>query len=390
MTSVTEIRKAGTIMVVDDDPDILNVVCLLLRENAYTTIPCRSGAGALEKLLHASVDVVLTDIKMPDGLSGIDLLDQLHILYPEVPVILMTAYADLNTAIDAIKKGAFDFIQKPYKQEQLIYSVEKALKYKILTEMEKDYRKILEEFNREIETLISERTMNLMALTVADKVRNPATVIGGLCRQMMASGDVPDKFAGYLTDINEEAGKLEKIVTDFQALLKSRESLFTHENLNEVVSGVISVIEKELHRKEVVFGLSLSEQPLKINMQRNLLGIAIFHLLRNAMEATRKGDMISVSTAQESGLAVLRIADTGSGIAEEILDRIFEPFFSTKLHSFGMGLPLVKQIVTEHLGKIEVESDIGKGTSFSLKFPMRWKQDTADRDNYLQSQQEKD
>jgi putative two-component system response regulator len=198
MTSVTEIRKAGTIMVVDDDSDILNVVCLLLRENSYAIFPCRSGAKALEKLQQASVDVVLADIKMPGGLSGIDLLDQLHMLYPEVPVILMTAYADLNNAIDAIKKGAFDFIQKPYKQEQLIYSVEKAIKYKILTEMEKDYRKILEEFHREIETLISERTMNLMALTVAHKVRNPATVIGGLCRQMMAISDMPDKFAGYL------------------------------------------------------------------------------------------------------------------------------------------------------------------------------------------------
>jgi signal transduction histidine kinase len=98
--------------------------------------------------------------------------------------------------------------------------------------------------------------------------------------------------------------------------------------------------------------------------------------------------MISVSTTQESGLSELRIADTGSDIAEEILDRIFDPFFSTKLHSFGMGLLLVKQIVTEHLGKIEVESDIGKGTSFSLKFPMRWKQDTPDQDDYLQSKQE--
>jgi signal transduction histidine kinase len=100
--------------------------------------------------------------------------------------------------------------------------------------------------------------------------------------------------------------------------------------------------------------------------------------------------MISVSTAQESGLAVLRISDTGPGIAEEILDRIFEPFFSTKLHSFGMGLPLVKQIATEHLGKIEVESDIGTGTAITLKFPMRWKHDSPDRDNYLQTQQEKD
>jgi signal transduction histidine kinase len=372
-----EIKKVGTVMVVDDDPHILNIVSLLLQENSYETIPCRSGAAALEKLQHSDVDVVLTDIKMPNGFSGIDLLDQIHARYPELPVILMTAFADLETAIDAIKKGAFDFLTKPYKKEQLIYAIEKAIKYRVLTEMERDYRKILEEFNLEIETLISERTMNLMALTVADKVRNPATVIGGLCRHMMERTDVPAEFEGYLKDIVEETGKLEKIVTDFNGLLKTRESLFTYENLNEVVRGVISVIETELDRKLIALVLRLSEQPLKINMQRNLLRIAIFHLIRNAMEATRKGEMISINTSDENGMAVLRISDTGCGIAAELLDKIFDPFLSTKQHSFGIGLPLVKQIVTEHLGEISVESDLGKGTTFSLRFPLRWKQDTA-------------
>jgi signal transduction histidine kinase len=194
---------------------------------------------------------------------------------------------------------------------------------------------------------------------------------------MMERTDVPAEFEGYLKDIVEETGKLEKIVTDFNGLLKTRESLFTYENLNEVVRGVISVIETELDRKLIALVLRLSEQPLKINMQRNLLRIAIFHLIRNAMEATRKGEMISINTSDENGMAVLRISDTGCGIAAELLDKIFDPFLSTKQHSFGIGLPLVKQIVTEHLGEISVESDLGKGTTFSLRFPLRWKQDTA-------------
>jgi signal transduction histidine kinase len=377
MDCKTEIKKAGTVMVVDDDQNILNIVSLLLSENSYETVPCRSGPAALEKLRQSDVDVVLTDIKMPGGFTGIDLLDRIHALYPELPVILMTAYADLNTAIQAIKKGAFDFITKPYTQEQLIHSIEKAIKYKVLSEMEKDYRKILEEFNREIETLISERTMNLMAMTVADKVRNPATVIGVLCRQLIERGDVPEEVRRYLRDILEETGKLEKIVTDFSDALKSRESLFTYDNISDVVSGAISVIESELHRKEIVFVLNMSERPLKINMQRNLLKIAISHLLRNAMDATGKGDTISVSTASENGMAVLRITDTGCGIAAEFLDKIFNPLFSTKLHSCGMGLPLVKQIVAEHLGEIAVESEPCRGTVFTLRFPLRWKQDAA-------------
>ncbi len=376
MGYMTEMKKAGTILVVDDDPDVREIASMILREHSFAPVPCSRGAEALEKLMKIQVDVVLTDIKMP-GLSGIDLLDEIHKIYPEIPVILMTAYADIDITIDAIKKGAFDFIIKPYKQEQLIYSVEKALKYKMLGEVEKDYRKILEEFNIEIETLISERTMNLMALTVADKLRNPATIIGGLCKQMMASEDVPQKFVGYLKDISEEVGKLEKIVTDFQTLLKSRESLYSYENLNDVVKEVISVVEKEIHRKEIALAMSLSEEPIRINMQKNLLRIAVFHLIRNAIEATEKGDMISIKTMLENGMAVLRISDTGGGIAPEVLDKIFDPFFSTKTRGFGMGLPLVKQIVKEHMGEIEAKSDLGKGASFSITFPVRWKPGSA-------------
>jgi len=384
MNQTTQIRNASSVMIVDDDPDILRITCLLLEGNVYEIIPCENAAAALENLQNMNVDVVLTDITMPGGPSGIDLLDQIRTFYPEIPVILMTAYADLNAAIAAIKKGAFDFLQKPFMREQLTHAVERAIKYKILSGMEKDYRQRLEEFNSEIETLISERTMNLMALTVADKVRNPATIIGGLCRQMLAGDKVPPKFAACVRDIHEEAEKLQKIVTDFQVLLKSRESLFTYEDLNDVVSGVVSVVEKDLHRKDVAFSIDFSDQPLKMNMQRNLLKIAIFHLLRNACEATRKGDRISVTTAQEDGMAVLRIADTGSGIATEIQDKVFEPFFSTKAYSFGMGLPLVKQIITEHLGKIEVESDIGQGTAFVLKFPVRWYKYPPDGDTHGQ------
>lgn len=83
-------------------------------------------------------------------------------------------------------------------------------------------------------------------------------------------------------------------------------------------------------------------------------------------------------------MTVYRISDTGCGIAADQLDKIFDPFFSTKLHSFGLGLPLVKQTVTEHIGEIAVESDPGKGTTFSLRFPLRWKQDADVKEKSMQ------
>jgi DNA-binding NtrC family response regulator len=191
----TEIRTAGTIIVMDDDSGSPELVCSQLKGEACYSIPCGSGAGALEGLQNARVDIVLTDIRMPGGLSGIDLLDQVHTLHPAIPVIRMTAFADIDTTVEAIKKRCFDFIIWSYKQEQLIFAIEKALKYNVLSERDKDYRHVLEEFNREIETPISERIMNLIALTVADKVRNSVTVRSGLIRQIIKEhlGDIKVK-----------------------------------------------------------------------------------------------------------------------------------------------------------------------------------------------------
>src|SRR3990167_4915986 len=97
-----------SVLVVDDDPFVLETTSLLLKEFGYNVIQCRGAGEAMAKLKTNRVDVVLTDIKMPD-ISGIELLEMVHAFNKDIPVVLMTAYAELNTAIDAIKKGAFDY-----------------------------------------------------------------------------------------------------------------------------------------------------------------------------------------------------------------------------------------------------------------------------------------
>lgn len=134
----------GWILIVDDDPFVLESLSLLLGKYGYTVFACESAKEALFRLQAKAVDVVITDVKMP-VVSGIELLEKIHILYPDLPVILMTAYAELDTAINAVKQDAFDFIIKPYKTDQLIHSIEKAIKYTRLIEMEKNYKSQLEE-----------------------------------------------------------------------------------------------------------------------------------------------------------------------------------------------------------------------------------------------------
>lgn len=118
--------------------------------------------------------------------------------------------------------------------------------------------------------------------------------------------------------------------------------------------------------------VNISKHSLKINARKNLLRSAIFHVLRNAIEATPEDGSITIATSIDKDNVVLTVSDTGSGIPEEYIDKIFDPFFSTKLYRFGMGLSLVKQIVSEHLGEIKVQSEVGKGTTFNLIFPIKW------------------
>ena len=133
-----------SVLVVDDDPFVLETTSLLLKEFGYNVIRCMSASEAMAKLKTNRVDVVLTDIKMPD-ISGIELLEMVHAFNKDIPVVLMTAYAELNTAIDAIKKGAFDFIIKPFSPEYLLHSLEKAVNYYRLIQMEKNYKHKLED-----------------------------------------------------------------------------------------------------------------------------------------------------------------------------------------------------------------------------------------------------
>jgi len=134
----------STLLIVDDDPYVLESISTLLREYGYQVYTSQVAVDAFKLVQKVSVDVVLTDIKMPQ-VTGIELLQNIHSYNQLIPVILMTAFAELDMAVDAIKRGAFDFITKPYNPDYLLHSVEKAVKYTRFVQMEKNYKSMLED-----------------------------------------------------------------------------------------------------------------------------------------------------------------------------------------------------------------------------------------------------
>jgi len=171
------------IIYVDDDIALLESVSELLSEDGFIVYPFTNGFDALDKLLREPVDVVLTDIKMPK-ITGLELLDRIRAIDTETPVILTTGYADLNVAIDAIKKGAFEFIIKPFDFSYLIHAINKGVQHKQALQFEKDYK-------AELEKMVVQRTQELTR--ALKTVKNMSSVV---IERLTAAAELRDKVTG--------------------------------------------------------------------------------------------------------------------------------------------------------------------------------------------------
>ena len=196
----------GTIFVVDDDRYVLESVTTLLRESGFTVISFDNGRDAIRRFASEPVDLVLTDINMP-GMTGIELLEKIRYLDHETPVLLMTAYADLDTAVKAIQKGAFDFIIKPYRPTYLLHAIEKGIDFKRLTNIEKNYKSELEqtverrtsELNEALGKLTRMSSEIIERLTAAVELRDDDTGlhisrVGMYAKRLSTHLGLPDDF----------------------------------------------------------------------------------------------------------------------------------------------------------------------------------------------------
>jgi signal transduction histidine kinase len=225
--------------------------------------------------------------------------------------------------------------------------------------------------NHDMESMISERAMNLLALSVADRVRNPATAVAGTIKRLLKREDLPPQIREKLSFIVPEADKLEAIVSDYESILKTRQIMFKMEDLNEMIGSILPLIEEERMIRDIRISLRLSEMPQRCMANRQLLRVAILHVLKNAVEAVPEGGSITVETGVEDDHVFISVADNGKGIPPEDMKKIFDLFYSLKRRRIGMGLPIAKQIIEEHRGIITVDSVPGR-TVFRLSFPSRW------------------
>jgi signal transduction histidine kinase len=226
--------------------------------------------------------------------------------------------------------------------------------------------------NREMEALVMERTMSEMALGIAHGIRNPLHIIGGFSHRLLKKTDSDDPTRDWLKAIAEEAKRIEDMVERFETLAQRKSSFFSHEDLNDIVVETLELIKPEVRAKNLSLVTELHQGPLMGRLNTHLLKVAIAHLLRNAIEATRPRGTIRVRTTQDKHFAVLAIQDTGKGMPPDVVDKVFVPFYTTKIGGTGLGMVFVRQIVDEHRGVITLESKVGRGTTVTLRLPLRF------------------
>ncbi len=226
--------------------------------------------------------------------------------------------------------------------------------------------------NREMEALVMERTMSEMALGMAHGIRNPLHVIGGFSHRLLKKTDEADPSRAWATAIAEEAKRIEHMVERFETLAQRKTSFFAQEDLNLIVQATLDLLRPELRAKNLTLVSEFSPEPLVGRLNKHLLKVAMAHLLRNAVEASYPGGTIMVRTYMERIFAVLVIRDTGRGMPQEVVDKVFIPFYTTKLGGTGLGMVFVRQIVDEHRGTITLDSKLGQGTAVTIRLPLRF------------------
>jgi PAS domain S-box-containing protein len=228
------------------------------------------------------------------------------------------------------------------------------------------------------------RAESLAALTtltagVAHEIKNPLGSIGihlELMKKEMNGKEQIEtrKVRENLLVIKEEVDRLNRIVMDFLFTVRPMNAELSYDDLNRVVQDLLEFMRFELAEAGITLETEFMKPSPQILMDERYMKQAVLNLLKNAISAMPEGGKLKVQTEQKGNEFCLMIRDTGVGIPEENMDKIFEPYFTTKDFGSGLGLTLVYKIVKEHLGDIEINSKVGEGTSITLSFPIPQKE----------------
>jgi len=361
----------GARVVVIDDDYAMRLSCRqILAKSGYAVEVFEDGAKGLEAVLAQRPDLVVVDLKMP-GISGMDVIDRTHAIDPDMVVVVITGYPTIGSAVDAIKAGAYDFLPKPFTPDELRLVVKRAVGRR---------RLLLESHRLELERELLKRRF---VTFVSHQLKSPLTAIRQYMDVLLRLEGTPEaekQRAEWLERSRHRCDLMVRLIEDWltlsraecSELVRRREPLDVHKALSDIVRAC----EDQAQRQKVTLELALPERELMVAGDEGCVGVMFSNLVENAIAYNRPGGKVSVAARVDRGEVCVSVSDTGRGIPEEFHTLVFDEFFRVKDDGeptpagTGLGLPISRRIATEMGGRIDVESEVGVGSTFTVRLPL--------------------
>jgi signal transduction histidine kinase len=399
-------KERQTILIVDDVPANIGVLVEFLEDQQFRVLVARDGEEALERCQVVQPDLILLDVMMP-GIDGLETCRRLkqHSDTVQIPVIFMTALTDSDNVVAAFDAGGVDYVTKPIRITEVLARINTHLALRAMHKQLSEQNRLLQETNDRLIQSEKLASIGQLAAGVAHEINNPigfvSSNLGSLQSYVTSLFGVVDDYeqaagaapavASRIAEL-KEAAEVDFLREDFLALMsESREGLqrvkdivqslkdFSHvdsagtvfTDLHRGLNSTLNIVNSEIKQKaEVVKEYGDIPQVQCVASQVNQV---FMNLLVNAAHAIAERGVITIRTGQAGDWVWIQIEDTGSGMSADTMQRIFEPFFTTKPigKGTGLGLSVSYGIVNRHGGRIEVHSELGKGTRFTVHLPIQ-------------------
>ncbi len=367
------------LLIVDDDEDFADSLLDLLEPKGYMLRVVTSAERAHACLKEFDAQVALFDLRL--GLaSGVDLFAELQAGRPDLVGVIMTAHVDSKTAIEALRRGAYDYVDKSCHPGELYAVLDRCFeKLQLQQERSAAYEALrvakdaAEEANRAKSDFLA---------TMSHELRTPLNAIIGFSDMMIGQALGPvgnEQYLGYIRDINASGVHLLNIINDILDLSKAEAGKLEMSedvtDLRQVIDAALRMLASRADGAQVALQADLPrELPYLFADERKLKQI-LLNVLSNGIKFTPAGGEVVIAVAEQDGSIIITIRDTGIGIAEADIPKAFEAFgqidnrLSRKYEGTGLGLPLATAMVRQHNGELTLTSKVGVGTTVTIAIP---------------------
>lgn len=366
------------IMVVDDQPENLELLSQLLQRKGYEVIACTSGQRALDVLETADVDLILMDVNMPEmnGYETVAIIKQQD-RFRATPVIFVSAIEETNIKMKAFLAGGVDYVTRPYQVKELLARISAHLRVIQQRSAESPAQEREISHLREIN-----QVKNDMIYLVSHDLQGPISVIVShvdlLRRRDPEYWQVHPKSNDYLNIIRDTSLRMARFVSDLLDVMRIEASGNMAPQLTSL-DMLLTQCYQDVQPLAVNRSIRLVYQPPEDNptlmLVHQLFTQAVVNLMSNAIKYTDEGGEVTLYTERTASEIRIVVQDTGLGIPEEDLPYLFDRFYRvpTAQHrtreGTGLGLAIVKMIAEQHGGSVSVQSQLGQGSRFTIHLP---------------------